>query len=80
MAKDLACQEDIYWEANIMTTYEFVPAIYSKKSTPLAFREYVMKGTMGPVGTKQEIIDFIKKKDPEGKIKIHTLEGEVELL
>ena len=60
------------------TILTFVPTIYSMKTTPMEAREYVLKGTSGPVGTKNELKEFFRKGSISVKLIFETLEGKTE--
>lgn len=59
-----------------MSTLTFTPAIWSRKSTPLDLREYVIDGygATGPCGCMKECYEYASKKGYD-KVVFKTLEG-----
>jgi hypothetical protein len=55
---------------------KFVPAIWSKKTTPLEYREYILEGyANGPCGCVDECKEWAKENGYSAVFK--TLEGKV---
>ena len=57
-----------------MKTIIFIPAVWSKKSTPLSMREYIWPSE-SVCGCKDEIIGVFKEQGFKGTLVFKTLEG-----